>query len=120
LIAFTTAERIAPFEIKTDHGQYYLVKLVDARTKAPVLTVFVEGGSTINVDVPLGTYEVRYTCGDSWYGYKYLFGDSGSYSKADGTFAFTRSSDHVSGYTLTLFPVEHGNLDTRRIDPTAF
>lgn len=117
---FTTASRIAPFEIKTAGGHHYMVKLVDALTKSPVLTVFVEAGATVTVDVPLGTYEVRYTCGDRWYGYKYLFGDSGSYSRADDTFTFSQSFDHVSGYTITLYPVEHGNLHTERIAPTAF
>jgi hypothetical protein len=113
-------ERVAPLEIQTQSGLNYLVKLVDARTKSPVLTVFVVGGTTVNVDVPLGTYEVRYTCGDSWYGYQYLFGDSGSYSKADDLFAFTQSGSKVTGYTITLFPVEHGNLKTEYIAPTAF
>jgi hypothetical protein len=117
---YTFAERIAPFEIKTDGGQHYLVKLVNAVTKAPVLTVFVRGGQTVTIDVPLGTYEVRYTCGDSWYGYTYLFGDSGSYSKANETFAFTQTGNNVSGYTITLYPVEHGNLQTKDIEPTEF
>ncbi len=118
--AFTTAKRIAPFEIKTGGGQHYLVKLVDAFTKAPVLTVFVRGGQTATVDVPLGNYEVRYTCGNSWYGYKYLFGDSGSYSKTNETFRFSQTGNQVSGYTITLYPVEHGNLQTRHIEPTEF
>jgi len=117
---FYTAERIAPFEIRTSGRQHYLVKLVDVITKTPVLTVFVEGGRTVTLDVPLGTYEVRYTCGNSWYGYKYLFGDSGSYSKADQTFTFSRSLDQVGGYTITLYPVANGNLNTRRIAPTEF
>ena len=119
-IEYTFLERVAPLEIKTKSGMNYLVKLVDSRTKTPVLTVFVIGGTTVNVAVPLGTYEVRYTCGDSWYGYNYLFGDSGSYSRADDLFTFTRSGNEVSGYTITLFPVEHGNLRTEHIAPTAF
>ena len=79
----------------------YLVKLVNSRTKTPVLTVFVVGSNAVTADVPLGSYEVRYTWGESWYGYTYLFGDSGYYSKADETFNFKEVGDQVSGYRTT-------------------
>lgn len=117
---FSSSVRVAPFEIKTQSGSNYLIKLVNARTEAPVLTVFVIGGNTVTTDVPLGNYEVRYTWGDSWYGYTYLFGDSGNYSKADETFDFKEVGNQVSGYTITLYPVERGNLKTKRIEPAAF
>lgn len=71
---FTTAEQVAPFEIKGAQASHYLLKLVDAYTGAPVMTVFVRSGSTVNVDVALGTYELRYASGETWYGYEYLFG----------------------------------------------
>jgi len=57
--SFTDRECLAPFEIKAAAGSNYLVKLADDATRAAVLTIFVRGGSTIQVDVPLGTYEVN-------------------------------------------------------------
>ena len=117
---FTAGERIAPFEIKAAQGSHYLLKLVDAYTHAPVLTIFVRSGSTVNVDVPLGTYEVRYASGETWYGYEYLFGPETSYSKADKTFAFEVVGNQVGGFTITLYKVAHGNLHTSTIGPTEF
>jgi hypothetical protein len=117
---YTMAERIAPFEIKAAQGSHYLVKLVNAYTDATVLTVFVRSGTTVTVDVPLGTYEVRYAAGQTWYGYKYLFGQDTAYSKADETFTFEVVGNQVNGYTITLYKVAHGNLTTSWISPNEF
>lgn len=117
---FTTDEPLAPFEIKAAQGSHYLLKLVDAYTKVPVLTVFVQSGSMVKVEVPLGTYEVRYASGDAWYGYEHLFGPSTSYSKADKTFTFEVDGNQISGFTITLYKVAHGNLHTSGIRPTEF
>jgi len=117
---YTAGERIAPFEIKAAQGSHYLVKLVDAHTNNPVLTVFVRSGTTAKVDVPLGTYEVRYASGESWYGDDYLFGQDTSYSKADKTFTFEVVGSQISGFTITLYKVANGNLHTSSIKPTGF
>lgn len=117
---YTNQERIAPFEIKSTRGSNYLVKLANAVSGQPVQTIFVRGGETINIDVPLGTFIVKYASGDTWYGYDYLFGDKTSYSKASKDFKFERSADQVHGYTITLYKVPYGNLHTERIKPNEF
>jgi hypothetical protein len=117
---WTSSERVAPFEIKAAQGSHYLLKLVDAYSDAPVMTVFVRSGSTVEVEVPLGTYEVRYAAGETWYGYEYLFGPETSYSKADKTFTFEVVGNQISGFTITLYKVAHGNLHTSGIRPTDF
>lgn len=117
---YTYAERVAPFEIKAAQGSHYLVKLVESYTGSPVMSVFVRGGSTVNVDVPLGSYEVRYACGDTWYGYEYLFGPDTAYSKADKTFDFEVVGNQVRGFTVTLYKVANGNLRTSTIRPEQF
>src|SRR5262249_4138317 len=118
--SFTTAEREAPFEIKAARGSNYLLKLVNAYTNAPVLTVFVRSGTTVTIDVPLGTSEVRYPSGESLYGDEYLFGPDTAYSKADRTFTFEVAGNQVSGFTITLYKVPYGNLQTSAIKPTEF
>lgn len=118
--SFTGAERIAPFQIKAAQGSHYLVKLVDTASHHDVLTVFVQSGATVDVDVPLGSYEVRYASGDRWYGYDYLFGPDTIYSKADTVFTFRVMGDQVSGYTITLYQVANGNLHTSRIGADQF
>jgi hypothetical protein len=117
---FTTSELIAPLEIRGGSGSNYLVKLVNAYTKDPIMTIFVHSGSTATVDVPLGNYEFRYASGEKWYGYKYLFGPNTSYSKADKTFDFIDTGSQISGYTITLYKVSNGNLRTSRIEATQF
>jgi hypothetical protein len=117
---WAAGERVAPFEIKAAQGSNYLLKLVDAYSYAPVMTVFVRSGTTVEVEVPLGTYQVRYASGETWYGYEYLFGPETSYSKADKTFTFEVIGNQVSGFTITLYKVAHGNLHTSAIRPTDF
>lgn len=117
---YTSREGVAPFEIKSAYGGSYLVKLADASTGQPVVSVFVRGGNTVNLDVPLGTYVVKYAAGDKWYGYKHLFGPTTGYSKADETFTFRYNGNQVSGYTITLYKVRNGNLRTETISANEF
>jgi hypothetical protein len=117
---FTEAECIAPFKIEAGQGNHYLLKLVNADTKASIMTIFIQSGSTIETKVPVGTYEVRYVSGDTWYGYKHLFGPRSFYSKADRLFEFEREGDQVRGYTITLYRVVDGNLRTTAISPDEF
>jgi hypothetical protein len=117
---FAPGEDIAPFEIKTSAGGNYLVKLEDAYDGSDVMDIFVRGGDTVQVDVPLGTYVVKYASGDTWYGYDYLFGPDTSYSRAESTFAFSQQGYEVSGYTITLYRVVNGNLSTKTISQAEF
>jgi hypothetical protein len=113
-------ERIAPFEIKSSYDSNHLVKLVDAVSGKSVMTIFVRGGSTVKVDVPLGNYRVKYASGDKWYGDVFLFGPDTRYSKADDAFLFHRQGNDVSGYTITLYQVAYGNLHTEEIGAEEF
>lgn len=117
---YTKKERIAPFEIDATKSGHNPVKLVDADTKEPVLAVFVQEGSRVDLNVPLGTYKVRYASGEPWYGYEYLFGPNTAYAKADETFSFDMIEDRVRGFTITLYKVENGNLHTSAIAPKEF
>lgn len=118
--SWTSAEMVAPLEIVAAHGSHYLLKLVDAYSNTPVLTVFVRSGATVEIEVPLGTFEVRYASGNTWYGDEYLFGPDTSYSKADRAFSFNVQDNRISGYTITLYKVTNGNLHTSTIKPTDF
>ena len=110
----------APFEIQSAAGTNYLVKLSDLYSGEPVMTIFVRGGSPVNVDVPEGTYWVKYAAGEKWYGYDYLFGPRTGYSKASETFTFGNDGRRYTGYTITLYKVRDGNLHTQDINPEDF
>jgi hypothetical protein len=111
---------LAPFEIKSSSGTNYLVKLTNASTGAPVQTIFVRGGTTVEVKVPLGTFSVKYAAGETWYGYRHLFGPMTAYSKASELFTFKNDGTGYTGYTITLYKVRNGNLRTQQIDPEEF
>lgn len=111
---------IAPLEISSSSGENYVVKLTNADSGEDVLTIFVRGGQTEKVDVPLGNYVVKYASGEKWYGYKHLFGPSTHYSKADRTFTFSKNGSQVNGYTITLYKVKDGNLHTSQISQNDF
>lgn len=117
---YTTKDGVAPLQIRSSSGSNYLVKLDDVTTGRPVLSVFVRGGQTEEIDVPLGTYVVKYASGDRWYGYTHLFGPDTQYSKADQNFTFTFDGYQYSGYTVTLYKVQNGNLKTSKISPDDF
>ncbi len=118
--SFSNKERIAPFEINTNIGTHYLVKLVDAYSDKDILTAFVHGGDKVQIDVPLGKYKLKYASGDKWYGYKYRFGPYTSYNKSNDIFDFKVVGNQVSGYSVTLYKVQDGNLRTYNIDESEF
>lgn len=113
---FHSGYRNAPFEIRSSAGANYLIKLVDAKTKQPVMTIFVRGGTPTEVDVPSGNFEIRYASGTKWYGDELLFGPDTSCSKANQSFSFSRGR----GYTITLYKVHNGNLSTSPMSPADF
>jgi hypothetical protein len=117
---YSNGDPIAPLEIRSSRGSHYVVKVSDYDSERDVLSVFVHGGSTINLDVPLGTYCIKYASGDHWYGSTHLFGPETAYYKADSSFDFRVTGNQVSGYTLTLYKVEDGNLQTTQISPNEF
>jgi hypothetical protein len=117
---FTRKKRIAPFGIQASTGKHFFLKLTDTSNGKAVMAVFVRSGTTVNVDVPLGTYDIKYASGDKWYGYKYLFGPNTTYEKADRTLTFQILNNQIEGYTITLYQVANGNLSTTTLAPEEF
>ena len=115
----TQSKGVSPLEIKTSEGGNYFVKLKQERTGAEVLDVFVQGGSTIEIEVPLGNYRLEYVAGEKWYGYKHHFKSSSAH-RADKILRFYQSGNQVSGYTITLYKVRDGNLTTSTMPASEF
>ena len=115
---YSSRKAIAPLEIRTRGAEHhYFIKLVDSMTEAPVLTVFVRGGQSANLKVPLGQMKMRYAVGSEWYGERYLFGPETSYAEADSEFEFKVEGDQITGYTVELFLQRNGNLRERELRP---
>lgn len=118
---YHSSESLAPLTIRTrGDGQHYFVKLADWNTGITALTVFIHGGQSVELTMPLGSYKLKYASGITWYGESELFGVDTHFSMADARFDFTVSGDQVSGYTVELFLQQDGNLQTRDIPRSTF
>lgn len=108
----------APFQIKTSPGADYFIKLVNYQTGADAVGIFVKGGQTLEVEIPAGTYSMRYASGKTWRGTSHLFGPGRhtSYAQSSSRFQFTR----YDGYTVELIRQVGGNMPTSSISPSQF
>lgn len=111
----------APFEIKTDSSdRYYYVVLQNTSRSCDKCYIYVHGGKTIEVNVPLGSYKMYYACGDHWYGRELRFLNSGGDYVADDIFNFRADNYYSYGFTVTLYAVRGGNLDMEPVDASDF
>lgn len=116
-------DRIAPFRIKTPaDGSYYFLKLTRPNDKkGAVMTIFMNGGSTYETKVPLGSYVLRYASGTEWYGPQYLFGPCKTrFFEAQSVMTFQRSGNQLSGHSVELIKQVGGNLGTAAVDEDDF
>jgi hypothetical protein len=116
----TFGNGVAPLNIKTSPtgGYHYFVKIVNAGTNQELGSYFIRSGGILDIQAPLGTYEIKYATGKQWYGTAYLFGPETSYSKADSKFTFSFDGYQYSGYTVELIMQQNGNLRTSGIQPS--
>lgn len=111
---------VAPLSVITRPGRNYYLKVVGWGTESVVMTAFIRGGQTFETELPLGSYEIRYAAGETWYGELLDFGIDAAYSRCDSRFDFERTSQGYSGYTIELIMQIQGNLDTDPMDPDEF
>lgn len=106
----------SPLSIKTGFGSNYYIKLVSVSSGQVAGEYFIRGGQTLELEVPSGSYEIRYASGENWYGKDHLFGPNTSYNKADQIFNFFNGS----GYSIELIRQVNGNLGTRGLNASQF
>ena len=113
-------EGVAPLSVDTPlYDNCYLI-LTEHNSTKTVMSFFVRAGSTAEVLVPLGNYDIYYAAGGSWYGTTHLFGESTYRAKLDDVFQFTKDSSGYSGWSIQLQPVAYGNLDSDPVDAEDF
>lgn len=113
-------KKTAPFTIETKNDGYYYVKLKDSISGEDVLGFFVYGGTEVNLEVPLGHYDLVYAYGHNWFGQSDIFGEETIYSKADETFLFYQDDGYVNGWTVELYLQTNGNLEVEEIPASEF
>lgn len=122
---YTGKIAIAPFKIITSKyssqtADNYYIKLIDAVSEQLAVTIFVQSGSTVEVNVPLGSYKIRYAVGEKWYGEKELFGHFTSYNKSEEVLDFIDKGDYIQGHSLVLYKVANGNFSTQPMNAKDF
>jgi hypothetical protein len=114
-------EGVASLKISTrDIEQSHIIKIIESGTNKEILKAFLRGGHSLEFDVPLGSYIITYAAGEKWYGEHFLFGPHTAFGKADNVFEFKQKGDQVSGYTVELYLLPHGNLQTSRLSAFQF
>ncbi len=104
----------APLKITTRASDgNYVMKVVNWDTGEFVASYFINRGSTLSIELPLGSYKLKFASGDKWYGTKFLFGPRTSYSYIPDKMTFYLSGDYARGHRIELIPQVGGNLDTR-------
>lgn len=122
---YADTEAIAPFKITTRKysdktGDNYYIKLIDAKTQKLAITIFVQAGDTIELDIPLGIYQIRYASGKKWYGEQDFFGHFTSYNESEELLDFVVEGNRIKGHSIVLYKVANGNFETHSINAENF
>jgi hypothetical protein len=109
--------------VKTTGNDAYLVKLADGENGEAV-RFFVTPGSTTNIGVPDGTYELSYAAGKTWYGLQYLFGSETYCNRFEDLLTFSVHTEgltcYYTTYEVTFYGVVDGNASTEPISVEEF
>ena len=119
ILEWPSSKCVAPLEVNTTGTYGYYIYLEDT-SGTNDMAFYVKGGKSAEISVPVGTYEIYYATGKTWYGKEYLFGEDTSTYKCDETFRFYFDGYYYNGYTIDLYTQSNGNLDTTPIPENQF
>jgi hypothetical protein len=102
---------VCPLIIKTPKdGMATFVKVVDAKTNAPVTGFFIRPGDFYEVLIPMGDYRIKYARGTTWYGPGAAFGANSKRIMMVGIFSFFNNGKNYMGNSFTLLTQVQGNV----------
>lgn len=93
-----------------------VIKLIDPTSGDVVLAKFMPGGMSHEINVPSGTFEIRYAYGGKWFGDVEMFGTNGFYMKNDELLRFTEDK----GVELKIFWARKPESFSTRIEKESF
>ncbi len=114
---FTTEERVARLKLNTVSGSNYFIKIAMAGSKKKLAIFYLEGGRPFETKLPLGTYEIFYATGRTWYGNKAKFGPQMNVAKFDSPMTFRSEGNYVVGMEIQFEKVMNGNLHSTGASP---
>lgn len=113
-------ECVCPLGVEVRGDSAYYIYLEHIGFGGSDMSFMVSADSSVEVEVPLGEYNIFYATGDTWYGPDLKFGADTQFYQCDDTFLFYEDGQYYQGYTLELYLQDNGNLETDRIDASAF
>jgi len=102
--------------INTSEGSNYYVYLDSKESTKKDVAVYIKGGDTITISVPMGDFKLYYCSGQTWYGKSEKFGSATVGSVANTTLSFGINT----AYTVTLYAVKNGNMGTKKVNMDNF
>lgn len=86
------------------------MKLIRTSDGAEVMSIFIRAGQTVELGVPVGSYNAKIASGQTWYGDSIRFGPNTSYTTLDTVLHFSIQGSQLLGNELTLTQIKNGNL----------
>ncbi|HEX9010553.1 MAG TPA: hypothetical protein VF804_09305 [Holophagaceae bacterium] len=93
-----------PWRIETDPGRDYFLSLVDARSRATVLTLYLSGGQPYQGLVPEGSFRLVYVSGSGWLGPRRGFAVDARSVNAPQIYRIQAGPDDTWTWSLGLHP----------------
>jgi hypothetical protein len=116
-VLYTSENAVAPFTFEANNDKNYIVLLFDTDTKKRVLQAFINAGTILKTEIPLGVYRmVIIHGGKKWYGFEKKFGLQTQYSEATKLLEFYKMSNSFRGHTVKMNAI-NGNLHMIPADP---
>lgn len=113
-------DRSPPLKINNSPDANTLMKLKRVSDDTEVMSIFIRAGQSIEVAVPVGSYEAKIASGQTWYGDSVRFGPTTSYAKLEAVLTFTIKGNQLVGHEITLTRMRDGNLMQSPITATDF
>ncbi|GLH73135.1 hypothetical protein GETHLI_16370 [Geothrix limicola] len=92
------------WRIDTEPGQDYVLTLLDAKSQALALTLYLRGGETYQGLAPEGSFELAYVTGSHWYGQQQGFGPGAKQVKPGLTYQVQAGPAGDGSWKLRLNP----------------
>lgn len=136
MLLYPSFERICPLSVSvpSEENDYYIYlafrkgpshstvwrKSTAASRVEDDLAFYVKAGNTVEVDVPVGVYQLYYAYGKTWYGKENRFGPDTVFCTSDKYLEFYTDDSTTYGHTLSLILQTYGNFDSRNIKESEF
>jgi hypothetical protein len=124
---FADRPRTSLLTVYADAGADYLLKVMQAGSMSLVGTLFIHGGSIVEMPLPTGGYVIKGARGDRWCGETNLFGEDTSVfclrrrsEPADRCSIYSFSQDDNQTIDFDLLSERGGDLEMKPIERTDF